>query len=580
MSVLTDALSKTLEIDFSGVLTPYQISKLSDPDYGLWPDATPREAAAWFLGKSLLKKYNDSDKPSKTACALALEKFLECNQRNEDFAVVCENDQDAILITMLREELYSFWYPGRGTAPLVSTFNELYERGKLGKGSNRCARDTNFYTKVYDSRLSHTTDTLRFVWERLTTSDPRHLLAEKLRSSRYGFVQVEGNSLSFVNKTTKIARSICTEPTINMWFQLGMASFLEERLKSYFDISLDIQPDINRTMARLGSITGGLATIDLESASDSLSLGMLQAVLPKDMYLWLTLLRSPKSRLPSGEEIVLHSIGTMGNGFTFPLQTCLFAAIVRVVYKYMNIPCLHGNSMSRNYTVFGDDIIVVTDAVPLLYRLLALLGLRVNYTKSFVDGLFRESCGSDFYDGTRVRGVYVKSLRSIQDYAIAINGINRWSAQTGIPVPTLVGTLLRDSRKHGRLLYGPPDEADDSCVHVPLDMARGVTRTKFGTAIYKKWVSRPAFLEFNPEDDSFRTVGKEVLCQYNPHGLALTHLLGVIRGYRIPLRREDNKVSYGMKHGCVSPNWGHLSRTCQDLGLDWRHWSSAVRRNM
>ncbi len=578
MSDLTDALTYALLVDLEGHLDAYQLSSIGT-GAELWPDATPRQAAAWFLAHSLFKKYNDSDRPGKEASSAALAEFLSCNEDNANFQVQCNHLHEEELINDLSGELYNFWYVGVGReTPLVSCFSQLFERGKLGKGASRHAVGNDLYSKIFASPLSHTSEDLCFLWQRLSASNPRAFSAEENRSARFGFRQVEGNALSFVNKNVSIARGICTEPTINMWFQLGMASVLTDRLISRYDIRLDIQPEVNRAMARLGSVSGRFATIDMKSASDLISLNMAKRVFPKGMLDWFMLLRSPTTKLPSGRLVELHSVSTMGNGFTFPLMTGLFCAVITTVYRRLGIPVLFGNSLRRNFSVFGDDLIVVPEAVPLLYKLLGLLGFRVNGGKSFVEGPFRESCGADFYDGNRCRGVYIKRLQTSQDYAVAINALNRWSAVTGIILPSLVGTLLRQARRKGPVLWGPPDEDDDSCVHVPLDMARGVKRMSFGLTRYKKWISCVKTMDVNPETGQVASVDGVHERHCNPDGLYMAFLHGTLRGDKIALQAE--RPAYRTKHR-VSASWDALSTPRnKNFGYGWRHWSSAVRWNL
>jgi hypothetical protein len=186
--------------------------------------------------------------------------------------------------------------------------------------------------------------------------------AETHRLLLHGVRLVDHSKYSFVNKTTTIARGICTEPSINMWMQLGMGSVLEDRIRSVFGIDLSFQPNVNRALARRGSF-GGLSTIDLESASDSMGMKMLREVLPRGMLSMLEFLRCPRTKLPSGELVDLNMVSTMGNGFTFPLQTLLFASVVKTVYHYLGIPMKRdGFVEDRNFGVFGDDIIVETRA--------------------------------------------------------------------------------------------------------------------------------------------------------------------------------------------------------------------------
>jgi hypothetical protein len=133
-------------------------------------------------------------------------------------------------------------------------------------------------------------------------------------------------------------------------------------------------------------------------------------------------------------------ISTMGNGFTFPLMTTILSSAVRAVYREMGIlikdnPLAwnHDAVVPGNWAVFGDDIIVCREAYDMLVTFLHELGFRVNLTKSFNSGLFRESCGHDYLGGHDVRGVYLKRMTSRQDIAVAVNLLNDWSFRTSIP---------------------------------------------------------------------------------------------------------------------------------------------------
>jgi hypothetical protein len=59
-------------------------------------------------------------------------------------------------------------------------------------------------------------------------------------------------------------------------------------------------------------------------------------------------------------------------------------------------------------TVFGDDIIIPIDSRELLYKALEVLYFKVNDSKSFYTGRFRESCGVDSFNGVDVTPVYWK----------------------------------------------------------------------------------------------------------------------------------------------------------------------------
>jgi len=69
--------------------------------------------------------------------------------------------------------------------------------------------------------------------------------------------------------------------------------------------------------------------------------------------------------------------------------------------------------ISREVRVFGDDIIVPIDAWPLVCDMLTTLGLKVNADKTFGTGKFRESCGTDAYDGVNVTKVSVLRMPQV-----------------------------------------------------------------------------------------------------------------------------------------------------------------------
>ncbi|DAD52404.1 RNA-directed RNA polymerase [ssRNA phage SRR5466725_4] len=557
MRVNATALSKALLSDLQDEI---------DVQLPSWaPDSTPRQVACYALRDSLLKKFNEADKPSDSACAAALEKFHAVNKRCGDWINLCESSLDEMLVEGVRDALYSFWFKNHDT-PLVSSINELFVNGRAGPGSSVKARDSDFYTKMFDSSLTGTGD-LPYCWGRLVCISEVWREAELLRQSLHGTTVVESSNYSFVNKTTKIARGICTEPSINMWFQLGLGGFIEHRLKTVFGIDLGSQPYVNSVMARRGSLGDGFDTIDLESASDSIALNMLEDVLPRDFLRWLKLLRCKSTILPNKEVVQLNMVSTMGNGFTFPLETLIFSCIVQSVYRSLDIPMKgKGEATSRNFAVFGDDIIVDSRATRRVLRLLHLLGFVVNADKTFVEGQFRESCGADYVSGVNVRGVYVKSLKTEQDLCVAINVLNRWTAKTGVSLTNTVSVLLNGIRNPTSRCV-PPDEDDASGIHIPECMVRtlvGTVRGRGKVPLYRaNHGGLRSYDAFVPRSWEFLILGgvcwtfkEQVRRNYNPSGLLIAFLSGNIRGCRVSLRQRV--IRYTSKRRWT-PRWGYLS---------------------
>jgi hypothetical protein len=143
----------------------------------------------------------------------------------------------------------------------------------------------------------------------------------------------------------------------------------------------------------MGSASGDLATIDLKGASDSISLALVEALVPSDVLPHLLSLRSPHG-VVDGERVTYEKISSMGNGFTFELETAIFYCLVRAA---------SGHAMA-----YGDDLICHAHSYSFVCDVLAFCGFEVNAKKSFYRGPFRESCGGHYFKGVDVTPPYVR----------------------------------------------------------------------------------------------------------------------------------------------------------------------------
>jgi hypothetical protein len=394
---------------------------------------------------------------------------------------------------------------------------------------------------------------------------PEWTAAEETRRQTYGDpAHVEGSILSFVPKNDKISRAICTEPVLGMFYQLGLGAEITGRLKSYFAIDLNNQPDRNRELACQGSVTGLWSTIDLESASDTISVNMLKAALPQHVFNMLMVLRSPVT-VHRGKAIALDMISSMGNGFTFPLETVVFSAAVKSAYMSLGLK-------RTEIAVFGDDIVCVSQSYNRLTRLLSLLGFRVNAEKSFNEGPFRESCGKDYYKGENIRGVYLKRLDSVQDSYALINALNDFSSRTGVVLARTVKFLLR---RLGPKLFEVPAWEDPSC---GLRLPRSLVKRKHlcrntQAALYTKYVFRARRIRIG--DGFIRTPFGVKRIMYNPSGLLLAFVSGMALSSGLPMRRMGNWKTERR----VSSSWNSLeSNLRKEVG--WQRWETAVELNL
>lgn len=227
---------------------------------------------------------------------------------------------------------------------------------------------------------------------------------------------VPGNVMFTVPKKTDIDRVACKEPDLNMFIQKGIGSYFRTCLR-HKGINLNDQ-SINRSFARSGSLTGELATFDLSSASDSVSSELVAQTLP---VCWFNLLDSVRSHVTiiDGEEHPNHMFSSMGNGFTFELESLLFYSIVRSICFFSGVRGV--------VSIYGDDIICPTGITDILPYVFGYLGFTVNSDKSFVDGDIRESCGGHYQSGRDITPFYVKSpISTLVDLIDVANKLRRW----------------------------------------------------------------------------------------------------------------------------------------------------------
>jgi len=242
----------------------------------------------------------------------------------------------------------------------------------------------------------------------------------------YDLVIVPGNKFTTVPKTAKTDRPICIEPHLNMVMQKLYGGVIRNRLKR-FGIDLSTQHLVNVKLAKRASIDGSLATIDLSNASDSISTELVRNLLPDDWFVMLNSLRSVRTDYDG--EAGGHTywdnfkFSSMGNGFTFELESLIFWALAVSTCRELDIP-------TNDISIYGDDIIAPTNCYDSLAEVLNFCGFELNPNKSFNRGLFRESCGSDYWYGCNIRPYFIKSEVTHVAQLISIaNGIRHYASR-------------------------------------------------------------------------------------------------------------------------------------------------------
>lgn len=231
---------------------------------------------------------------------------------------------------------------------------------------------------------------------------------------------VGGSKATTVPKDAKSDRFIAIEPLWNMFFQKGIGGLIRLKLRN-IGLDLNYGQDLNRRLAKEGSATGRLATLDLSSASDCISLGLVDFLLPADWNAALLMTRSPRISV-EGESVLLEKISSMGNGFTWELQSLIFLALTLAVSRSSRI----GSDVS----IYGDDIILPADRARSLIQVLQDVGFKTNVEKSYFEGPFRESCGKHYFRGQDVTPFYIRTeITTVQQHYVLANNLRRWASR-------------------------------------------------------------------------------------------------------------------------------------------------------
>lgn len=324
---------------------------------------------------------------------------------------------------------------------------------------------------------------------------------------------VRGNRFATAPKTALTDRAIAVEPSFNVFYQLGVGTELKrllaraptEKYPYLAGWDLKTAQEVHRRVARESSLTLEYCTLDLSNASDTLSRILVKVLLPQRWYEVMSALRAPMTFI-DGRWVMLEKFSSMGNGFTFELETIIFAAVACAVSREAGYVGL----MGVDVFVFGDDIIVKNDVAHPLKSVLEFLGFTLNKEKSFYGTEpFRESCGGDYFAGKPVRPHYLKEYpNGPQDTIALANGVRRviTSLQAAEEQSAADGVrrawfAILDNLPHVVRRCRGPMELGDIVIHD--DQVRWQTRHKSGIRYLRAYrphrYRKVAFANFSSE---------------------------------------------------------------------------------
>jgi len=345
-----------------------------------------------------------------------------------------------------------------------------------GKVSERGVRDV--YDKVSNLTLH---PRLAYAFDR---ARPRRAQSEGFADTM-SVIQRSENSieisrLKFVPKDITKSRSICMEPNSFMYFQQEVLRWMVRALESgpiKRFVTLADQSN-SRAAAIHGSLYLSTDTIDLSSASDSVSVDLVKQVFPTDYLFYLLATRTSKVEVPDGRVVEVKKFAPMGSAVCFPVQCILFTAVCVYAgllhqrgfrdgrsYKFskgdtrdfINHRYFSSRTAMTPYSnwkyeppvVYGDDIACDSRHTNGVISILTRLGFTVNVAKSFTGSQsFRESCGVYAFEGHDVTPVLYRlpSVRlgpmSAVTFASFIGQIN-WARDNGLRhLPMLLQSVL------------------------------------------------------------------------------------------------------------------------------------------
>jgi len=223
--------------------------------------------------------------------------------------------------------------------------------------------------------------------------------------------------LTLVPKTVKGPRGVFISPKEAIAVQIGLDGALKDWVNRSW-LKAAYQPDSqqrSRDLALESSATRESATLDLKDASDRIPRSLIAYMFHRKDYLAMACTRPSFIVLPNGEVLKASMASPMGDGKTFAVLSILSIILTVSAMLYYDgfqptDSCSEALLLeyAKKIAVFGDDIIVPSQYFEVVCNALEMHNLKVNKSKSFVKGHFRESCGMDAFNGIRVTPLKLK----------------------------------------------------------------------------------------------------------------------------------------------------------------------------
>jgi hypothetical protein len=346
---------------------------------------------------------------SESRVAKAMQGYIECEQELGALASKGFNNEDLEDFRCMANALW--------LEPLCEVDRMVYDHELIPKhGPGATADKLRGNAKFKQNQWTYRMEQILPVGEYLLPSWRHYRLLEHVEFLEPGAEQP--TRVISVPKTLKTPRIIAIEPTCMQYMQQALSIPITDAISKDDILGRMVGFDNqipNQEMARRGSREGDLATLDLSEASDRVSNLLVEIMFSRLPHLAAAVqaTRSLRADVPGYGVIPLSKFASMGSGLCFPVEAMVFSTILSIaICRDLNLP-LRRTSLRKfcsKVRVYGDDIVVPVEHVQSVVELLEAFGFKVNSSKSFWTGKFRESCGKEYFNGQDVSIVKVRQV--------------------------------------------------------------------------------------------------------------------------------------------------------------------------
>lgn len=239
---------------------------------------------------------------------------------------------------------------------------------------------------------------------------PYHL-AEKRFDEKQG-LPYNVSVVQAVPKSYKAARIIAMEGVYRQSRSARVLDIMCKYLPEWIDIR---DQSRNQFYAHWGSVFDDIATLDATHASDFITKSHWRDLFPHRFVQLVDPLLGNYTQIKD-RTALMQMASTSGHELTFIIETIVYFAIGASACIYADL--FNPNSDVRRIwisdrfpsvplvTVYGDDTALWSGAAETAVDFFGMMGLKINVSKSFITGPYRESCGEEYWNGTNTATVY------------------------------------------------------------------------------------------------------------------------------------------------------------------------------